>query len=548
MRTTHLPKIAGALLALTAVSHTGRISAEDAKALDRLKTVTQAVQDQLASIGGKEMYLLTDKPLYHPGETVWFRAWELSVKTLEGLPGEHGITFQLLDPRGAKIAEKRVLYQSGMATNDFDLQAGIVGGPYTLRAISDAGLTEDRPITVSAYELPRVKKTLELGRKSYAAGEEVTAKILLQSATGEALHVAKATAVVLIDGNEVARIPIIVDWNGKGFVRFQLPKAMTKGDGLLTLLVDAGGVTESMQKRIPIVLDRVDLAAFPEGGDLVTGLASRVYLSAHDTLGKPAEFGGTVVDDQGSMVARFKSFYGGMVRFPLTPEKGRRYTVRLFEPTQQTIELPAAKPSGCTLQAIDDYRSADADLKIRASCTEGQKILATAVLRERLLSHAVADIAPGGAAEIALSLPRGSVGAVRVTLFDTRQAPLAERLVFRGLGEELHIALTADRASYAPRDKVTLTVKTTDARGKPVPADVALSVVDDTVLNYAGDKTGNMLAQLYLEPEMPGQSIHEPNFYFSGDFKAPEAMDLLLGTQGWRRFEWKWVNRGAVAQ
>ena len=25
------------------------------------------------------------------------------------------------------------------------------------------------------------------------------------------------------------------------------------------------------------------------------------------------------------------------------------------------------------------------------------------------------------------------------------------------------------------------------------------------------------------------------------DVKAPEAMDLLLGTQGWRRFEWKLV-------
>ena len=24
--------------------------------------------------------------------------------------------------------------------------------------------------------------------------------------------------------------------------------------------------------------------------------------------------------------------------------------------------------------------------------------------------------------------------------------------------------------------------------------------------------------------------------------KAPEAMDLLLGTRGWRRFTWKWVT------
>jgi hypothetical protein len=133
------------------------------------------------------------------------------------------------------------------------------------------------------------------------------------------------------------------------------------------------------------------------------------------------------------------------------------------------------------------------------------------------------------------------VGAVRVTLFDLAHRPIAERLVYRGLGAELRVSVKADKPSYAPRDKVRITVETRDAKGRGVPADVALAVVDDTVLRFADDKSGNILAQTYLLPEMPGQQIDEPNFYFSRDPKAPEAMDLLLGTQGWRRFAWKWV-------
>ena len=105
--------------------------------------------------------------------------------------------------------------------------------------------------------------------------------------------------------------------------------------------------------------------------------------------------------------------------------------------------------------------------------------------------------------------------------------------------------MTADKAAYVPREKVTLTVKATDESGAPVKADLALAVVDDAVLNLADDKSANILADLYLLPEMPGQRIHEPNFYFSSDKKAPEAMDLLLGTQGFRRFAWKWVPAGA---
>jgi hypothetical protein len=531
-------------LLAASLGSTGALAAEGAP----LKSVARKVEAQIAAPNARTMYLTTDKPLYHPGETVWFRAWELAVKTLDGVPGEHGVTFQLFDPRGSKVAEKRVLGSGGSAMNDFELSPGLVGGPYVLRMISDLGGTEERGITVSTYELPRVKKTLDFGRKSYSPAEEVTASVKLVSATGEAVHGGKATAVVTIDGAEIARIAVIIDWNGKGTVRFALPRSIVKGDGLLTLLVDAGGATESIQRRIPILLDRAELTAFPEGGDLVLGLPSRVYVSAKDPLGKPADFEGDVVDERGAVVTHVRSFHGGMARFALTPEKGKTYSLKPGKALAATppLAMPAARASGCTLRSVDDYRSVDAAMKVVVHCTTPQKVLATAVLRERLIARAEAQVSPGAATELSIALPKGTVGAVRLTLFDQAEAPLAERLVYRGLGADLHVSVTPDRASYSPREKVALTVKTTDADGRPVPADVALAVVDDTVLSFADDRTGNILAQLYLEPEMPGQTVAEPNFYFSRDPKAPEALDLVLGTQGWRRFEWAWVKPAAA--
>jgi alpha-2-macroglobulin-like protein len=531
-------------LLAASLGSTGVLAAEDAP----LQSVARKVEADVGAPNARTMYLATDKPLYHPGETVWFRAWELAVRTLEGVPGDHGVTFQLFDPRGSRVAEKRVLGSGGAAMNDFELSPGLAGGPYVLRMTSDLGGVEERPITISTYELPRVKKTLDFGRKSYSPAEEVTASFKLESATGEAVHGGKATAVITIDGAEIARIPVLVDWNGKGVVKFALPRSIARGDGLLTLLVDAGGTTESIQKRIPILLGRAELAAFPEGGDLVVGLPSRVYVSAHDPLGKPADFEGDVVDDRGARVAHVKSLHGGMARFTLTPEKGKSYSLAPSKALAATppLALPAARPSGCTLRSVDDFRSTEPALKVIVHCTTPQKVLATAVLRERLIAKAEGQVSPSAAAELAIPLPKGTVGAVRLTLFDTTQAPLAERLVYRGLGADLHVSVTPDRPSYSPRDKVALTVKTTDAQGRPVPADVALSVVDDTVLNFASDKTGNILAQLYLEPEMPGQTVAEPNFYFSKDSRAPEALDLVLGTQGWRRFEWTWVKRSAA--
>lgn len=520
--------------------------ADDAETKARLDSLTKQVDAQLAGIGGKSIYLMTDKPLYHPGEAIWFRAWEVAVKTLSGAPGEHGVTFQLLDARGTKVMEKRVLARGGMATNDFQLPAGISGGGFTLRAISDAGGQQDRAITVAAYEAPRIKKTLDFLKTSYGPGEEVSAKVTIESPTGGPLLGAKATAIVTVDGVEVTRMSVFPDDKGRAWVRFILPAKIAKGDGLLTIQVDGGGFVESIQRRIPIALEDVMVSVFPEGGDLVTGLPSRVYLAAKDAQNEPVEVEGQVFDDRGTLVSDFKSTYGGMARFSLTPAKDRSYNVKLTRPkgasAGKTFAIPAAKASGCTLRSVDDFTSSDNDVKVKVQCTEKQDVLATAVLREKLLAKLAVQTVPGAAATISLPIGKDAVGALRVTLFDTGQRPLAERLIYRGLGNEMRVSVKADRKSYSPREKVTLTVETKDAAGKPVAADVALAVVDDTVLKYADDKEGHILSQIYLVPEMPGQTVREPNFYFSKDRRAPEAMDMLLGTQGYRRFAWKWVQ------
>ena len=154
------------------------------------------------------------------------------------------------------------------------------------------------------------------------------------------------------------------------------------------------------------------------------------------------------------------------------------------------------------------------------------------------------DVQAGVPALVELPVDAKQQGVVRVTLFSARQEPLAERLVYHGRGSELKVTLTADKATYSPRDQVKLKIKTTDASGKPVKASVGVAVVDVTVLSFADDKSARILARMYLEPELgvtAADPIEEPNFYFSDKPEAAAAMDALLGTRGYRRFEWRQV-------
>ena len=568
-RMTKLSTALGATLVLALTSLAQHSAAKD----DKLEAL---VKGQLGSVEGRALYVMIDKPLYHPGETVWFRGFELSRKTMAAPAGDHGVTFEILDPKGGKLLEKRVLAHQGGATNDFILPPGLVGGQYTLRATSDLGVTEDKPFSVSSYETPRIKKSVELTRKSYGAGEEVIATAHFERATGDAVSFGKLTVIASVDGVEVSRQSIVTDYRGYARVRFTLPKSIEKGDATLTVLVNDGGGNESIQKRVPIVLDHIALVAYPEGGDLVTGLPGRVYFAARDPLGKPIETEGKVVDDAGTTVAQFKSFHAGMGRFDLTPAAGRTYRLQVSKPAgiAQSFTVPVAKSSGCSMQSEDDYASAKLEVRVKVWCKDAQVVNATAVVRDRLVGHASSEVSayvpaiaagsapatstatliPGAlpmttkitwaATVLAIPMTKDVLGATRITLFDAAQRPLAERVVYRGVRSGLRVAITQDKPAYAPREKVTLTLKAIDGEGKPVQnADLALSVVDDTVLNFADDKTPNMLARLYLEPEMPGQKIFEPNFYFSADAKAPHALDLLLGTLGYRRFEWSWVKQ-----
>ena len=506
---------------------------------DKLAKMSTQIEEHFQRAPSKRGYVMTDKPLYQPGETIWFRGDLRDTGTLKG--SQLGINATLTSPRGAVVAQKRVLAKDGIAQNDFALSPDIEGGEYTIALVGDDGTMQTKKIVINTYEAPRLKKSIEFVRKAYGEGDQVSAAIEIKRATGEAFADKQVTGVVTIDDVEVARLPLKTDKEGAVTAKFQLPAKIARGDGLLTVLADDGGAMESMQKRIPIVMKTMQLSLFPEGGDLVEGVPGRVYFMAKNTLGKPADIEGRVVDDRGQTVAKFASIHDGLGKFEVQPGADRTYHVEITKPVgiTQKFELPAAKSGGCVVRSVDDGRS---KLRVAALCSSDRTVLVEAVLREKRIADAAVEVAAGKPAVIELPVADAAQGAVRVTLFSTKQEPLAERLVYHGRGQDLKIAVTADKKQYTPRDPVKLHIKTTDAAGKPVAANVGVAVVDDTVLSYADDKSGRILSKLYLEPELgatPEDPIEEPNYYFGGKPEVAAAMDALLATRGYRRFEWQ---------
>jgi hypothetical protein len=529
------------LLAATGVVLTG-IAAETPVAVAVGAAVApDSLTTQLGGPGRPITAASTDKPIYKPGETVYVRGVVVDHATHAPLSGDqpHAV-IEIKGPKGDSVASGTVQAAESVLGFQWTIPEGQAGGEYTL-TISypwQGYAPAERTFDIRAYRAPRLKSQITFVRDGYGPGDDVTAGLSVKRAEGGIPVGASVTAIARVDGVEVFRGPSTIDALGTCQVMFQLPAAIERGEGTLALVIDDSGVVETASKTIPILLQTVDLTMYPEGGDLVAGVSNRVYFEAFTPSHKPADLAGNVIDAAGTVVATFQSQHEGRGRFEFTPKANEKYALHITAPAgiQTTYDLPAVKPAGVAFSSTADVTAADGKVTLRlASPTPGTF---TVNLRQRdlLLDAKKTTLRPGEPAEILLDAKEAG-GVLTATVYDASGKPLAERLVFRQPSEHVSVRITPDASRYVPGGKVSLTIETSDAKGSRIPAVVGITVTDDSILEMieTREQAPRLPVMVLLEPEV--KELADAHVYLDPDNKtAPLAVDLLLGTQGWRRF------------
>jgi len=287
----------------------------------------------------------------------------------------------------------------------------------------------------------------------------------------------------------------------------------------------------------------MDLEIYPEGGDLIAGLPTRVYVEGRTPAQKPADMAGVIVNAAGKEVAAYRTEHEGRGRFSFTPAEGEAYSLRVTEPAgiQKVFPLPAVKASGVVISSVSDITPREEDVVVRVGATAGGTYSVTLTQRGRELSFKRITLRPGQLTDITFTVPKSLDGVLVATVYDERKTPMAERLLFRQPETSLKVQVVPDRADYVPGDKVTLKIITTDATGKPVGALVGLTVTDSSVLEMIDgrEQAPRLPVMVLLENEV--KNLADAHVYLDeSNPKAWLATDLLLGTQGWRRF----INAG----
>ena len=151
-----------------------------------------------------------------------------------------------------------------------------------------------------------------------------------------------------------------------------------------------------------------------------------------------------------------------------------------------------------------------------------------------LIKYAGAIKTSNGLCRMSIPLEQLPEGICALTVLNAAFEPLCERLFYANKKERIKIEIAADKANYQARDKVVLSVKATKADGSPAQADLSLAVTDKQQTIKDGNTRG-ISAYKLLESELKG-NIEDADFYFRGDSVNSQPLDLLLLTQGFRRF------------
>lgn len=501
-------------------------------------------------LGGADRYqtaISTDKPIYRIGENVYVRGVVLNASDHKPLPDKESTiaTIEVKGPKGDVITSGQAQVQESVWGYSWEIPDGQPGGEYKV-IVSYPGsghAPAERKFDVRAYRAPRLNSQITFMRDGYSPGEKVSATLDVKRAEGGVPAGAKVSVTALIDGSEIKCDNASVDGSGLCSVSFNLPNDISRGEGTLNMVIEDGGVVEAASKTIPIILQTVDLKMYPEGGDLIAGYRNRVYLQAKQPNGKPADLKGKIVsypESEFDPITEFKTEHEGRGRFEFTPEKDKDYYLVVSEPAgiKKRFKLPDVKSHGAVIRAEKEIFGKDRPVSVQVGCTEKTYRVSLAKREVEIAAFVVKqDVNPGELKRVSFDVPSSVDGVLTVTVTNPDDTPLAERLVFRQQASPLNISITSDKTTHIPGDKTKLTIKTTNADGKPVPAMVGLTVTDDSVLELIEkrEQAPHLPVMVFLEPEV--EDLADAHVYLDPkNPKAPVATDLLLGTQGWRRF------------
>lgn len=503
----------------------------------------------------EKAYLQTDREYYAAGDTVWFKVYLTNGITNTPKSDSRFVYVDFRGP-GNYVKKEDFLLERMKVRIHHDSDSAEMWSVFDNRILLSEWLSPG-VYTISAYthwqyNYPKeylFHKSITIGYPddNYAtetvkytenSDSTITADFFVKSPSGRPLSDCKIDVALMLDGQTATKTETTSE---TGHFEVTFDKPSKSAYNYINLRYGSAN-TPSYERRIdfPSFDDTYDVQFLPEGGHLLAGVFQRVAFKAVGKDGMSTDIKGEIRNSKGEIVTEIHSMHLGMGSFGFTAQSGETYTadVAAADSIHHTFDLPAVETSGCAL-AVNSVSG-------KTMC----RILATPDIdlsKLGVIIHNRGDICyiSDKATPMVLDTKEFNNGICGIALVDKQTMhTVTDRTFFVWNGEESSATIATDTTALRPYSKVSLALKFTDRKGKPVQyGTYSMSVVDSA--SYA-EPQNTIYSDLLLASDLKG-NIENPKYYFT----TPDAvhlakLDLLMMTQGWHRFEMDSVMLGNI--
>ena len=523
------------------------VFSQDTLSLNSLIEKNQKLIDEYPT---EKVYLHFDKPYYAVGDTIWFKAY---IATGQDQPSDLSkiVYVDLISDQDTLVKAMRLPVVNTSAYGSITLDPLVYqSGNYRIRAYTYWMLNTDeayfftKNLQIGNAINRQLITTISIKDGTSGGSPRADVQILYKNPAGNLLPNARVSWRLISNFEDVLKGRSTTDSQGILTLALSTNQKAALDYGVLETILETSD-NKQITSTFPIrnVLAEADIQFFPEGGELIENVRSKVGFKAIGEKGHGISVTGEVVDNTGKTVTSISSQHLGMGIFGHMPEPGQSYKANLVfsNGIKKTVPIPVAKAAGISISAINTDPTSLL-LRINSneayfSANKNQNFYIIGRSKGVICYAAKASLT---AASFAASIPKGKfpTGIAQVTLFSSSGEPITERLVFIKQNDVIALTVNSDKKSYGSRQPVKMTV-TAKSNSQPIEGNFSISVVNETKVPYDENKESTLLSTFLLSSELKGY-IEEPNYYFNSVNEKKRAdLDVLMLTQGFRKFAYQ---------
>jgi len=515
-----------------------------------LTTIVSKTEKLPAEHPFEKVYLHFDKPYYAVGDTIWFKAY-LTIGPTHLPSGLSRVIYvDVISGQDSIVKSLKLSSKNGIAFGDVTLSPkAFKRGNYHIRAYTNwmrnfgPDYFFNKTITIGDVYDNTGDPVISFTKTEKNKDLLIKATVFYKDREGKAEAGKKVNWTIQNDDETVSKGKGTTDKNGLLTLSFSGNQLNSSGTAsLVTVIEPDNKKTITNTFALKLLFETTDVQFFPEGGDLISGVRSKVAFKAVNPAGIGINVTGSVVDNAGNEVATFASQHAGMGIFPLLPENDKNYKAIVTFPdgSKSTFDLPIVQTEGINL-AVNNNDPENLFIKIATNAGYFKRYQNKGFY---IIAQSGGTICYTGLATLHGLVYTGTVpksrfptGILQVTLLAANGEPLSERIVFIQHNDALDVSINTNQASYSIRQDVKMTV-TAKSKSLPVQGSFSVAVIDETKVPFDEDAETTIMSSLLLTSDLRGY-IEKPAYYFNHpDNQTVADLDVLMLTQGYRRFSY----------